>query len=456
MRSMRFNIKKSYTVLSISYIIVISVIIVRYFNLPQVFDNKELAYAEQIELKIDDALNHQYSERKVMLEEIAEEYAVDMVVYNNETKEEVIATVPYKNNPELVGRTTQDAVLLEAQRTVVFESEPMYVWYSIYHLTDYTLMADFYIEQSVAVMVSLMILIIFLFTLQKNLYDPLVSIKGSLDKMDNYELDSVSDSYDVINQRLHDFSVHLAKDIDLASVKQTELARSYELLTDRYQKNQTLLRSLIHDLKTPLLAMLIENQLMEDNQAQEILKVNDDNYHDLMKEINSILDLIKSDEINANNVKEFDLVTLLSSMMPRFSSSWQNKNLQLNIDTPDSIIIENDETSVRMLISNLLSNAINYSVDESELDISLEESGNRAILCVENQATEESIDRMLNSEMYFNTISNESDDYEFSNGSGLHLIKSLSEILKVEYNVTTTDHSVRVSIVFDKDVDAHE
>lgn len=359
---MKSNGKKTYIILLISYAVVISIVGLRYFNLPNALVEKGIQHAEQVEIEIHAALDNQYSTRRDLLEKISEKYSMDIVVYNIDDGEEIIATIPYDEGDQLLGRVNSDVVILEAQSKVEYNDENMYVYYSIYQLSDYSLISEFYFKQAVAVMVSLIILIVFIFILQNNLYNPLVSIKDTLEKMDNYDLDNISGSYDVINEHLYEFSQKLAQDINLASKSQAKLERKAALLSDRNLRSLTVVKSLIHDLKTPIQSMIIENQLSVESDVEKVKGMNVDNYYKLTEEVNDILTVVKSENIGLIDNDTVDLVQVFATQLTRFQVKSESKGLYINLESPDEILISVDITTLRMLISNLISNILFYPV----------------------------------------------------------------------------------------------
>ncbi|MEK3981561.1 HAMP domain-containing sensor histidine kinase [Psychrobacillus sp. FSL K6-2836] len=185
-----------------------------------------------------------------------------------------------------------------------------------------------------------------------------------------------------------------------------------------------------HDLRTPLTSILGYIQMAEaDNltaeEKNELLSIafnRAKRLEVLLKEFFE-LSVIESSEYHLKservNLKEITFDILMS-----FYDRLNEKNMEPSITMPETdIFIISDDSAVKRVFENLMSNAIAYS--DGNIRISLEEKDSMARLIVKNDAhslTEEAAQRMFDR---FYTVDQSRSGT--STGLGLSIVKSLME-----------------------------
>ncbi len=135
------------------------------------------------------------------------------------------------------------------------------------------------------------------------------------------------------------------------------------------QAKSIFLANMSHELRTPLNAILGFSQLMNrssslSGELQDYLGIISRNGEHLLTLINQVLDLSKLEAGRATlNETNFDFHRLLNDLEDLFQFSAESKGLQLlierNIDVPR--YIKSDETKLRQILINLISNAIKFT-----------------------------------------------------------------------------------------------
>src|SRR6185437_4557882 len=131
----------------------------------------------------------------------------------------------------------------------------------------------------------------------------------------------------------------------------------------------TLMRTMSHELKTPLNAIIGFSDLMlamADNLGPEQVKEYATLIHQggrsLLRLINQILDLTK---LSAGRYKlertALDANAMLWSVRSAFESQAIEKGITLECDAPPDLVVEADENALSGMLSQLLENAISFT-----------------------------------------------------------------------------------------------
>lgn len=149
-----------------------------------------------------------------------------------------------------------------------------------------------------------------------------------------------------------------------------------------------------HELRTPLTAIkgsltLIDSMATGTSTEgnQHLLDIARNNVERLLFLVNDILDLEKASsgeiQLALQNVSLRSLINDAAKQMQHYASQFNGK---LSLDLPDSEIIANiDPNRVMQSLINLISNALKYSPDNSEVIISLKMHDKRARIMVSDQ-----------------------------------------------------------------------
>ncbi len=146
-----------------------------------------------------------------------------------------------------------------------------------------------------------------------------------------------------------------------------ELTQSVNAMADNLRANirnkRELLLAISHELRTPLARAKMYLSLMPDNEYQAKLDKN-------LNELNQLIEaLLQSESLegsaNALQMTEFDLNILIQELVKSFDTQRINMTL-----TTGACFIKADELRIKLLLSNVLNNALHYSEDEVEIVLS--------------------------------------------------------------------------------------
>ena len=232
-----------------------------------------------------------------------------------------------------------------------------------------------------------------------------------------------------------DFTVNTKDEIE-------ELSKSLQRMSSSLAHKNALQRDFIanvsHDFKTPLSIIrnyseAIYDGIIDENKIKAFSK-------DVIKEVDRlnylVMDLLELSKLQGGayviNRDFFNLNEFLSSFKDTFKAISENKNIKLNITSPN-ININADSKSLYRVLYNFIDNSLKFSPNYSEIAVSAVKQGNGVKISIKDHGIgieENMLDDVWN--RY----------YKHSKGGGIGLGLSIcSELLKMHgfaYGVTST------------------
>lgn len=163
-------------------------------------------------------------------------------------------------------------------------------------------------------------------------------------------------------------------------------------LLELEQDKTRFLQHMSHELKTPLTAIregteLMREQIVGDlnDQQREIAGILHDNSLQLQKQIEDLLNFsIASSHSTALVRKPIKLAPMIKEVLADHKIAMMSRNLVPEVRL-QAVVLRGDREKLRIIVDNLVSNAIKYSPDGSCLSVSLEAHGDKAVLRVSDQ-----------------------------------------------------------------------
>jgi len=143
----------------------------------------------------------------------------------------------------------------------------------------------------------------------------------------------------------------------------------------------------------------------------------------------NILNWIKYQNENRRLVKEpFNLHESVNQVMGILNSLAKQKNLVLENRVPDALQIYQYFEPLKILVYNLLTNAINFS-EKGSIRVLAEQRGDQVILCVQDEGVGMTADQIKNIMADQFIISSANIDNRKGNGLGYLIIKDLVKLM---------------------------
>lgn len=185
-----------------------------------------------------------------------------------------------------------------------------------------------------------------------------------------------------------------------------EKQKKANLEAEREKLRGNLLRSISHDLRTPLTSILgsvttiIDNNDFLDNDTEnELLQNIFEDTSWLIRSVENILSMTRIDEGKLEVKKSLELVEeIISGAISKVKRFTGNHILKTNI--PNNLIIVNvDGLLIQQVIVNLIDNAIKYTPNNSIIEITVKEQKDRVVFEVSDNGKgipKEDIDNIFN------------------------------------------------------------
>lgn len=168
------------------------------------------------------------------------------------------------------------------------------------------------------------------------------------------------------------------------------------------QKKSDSLTYLAHDIRTPLasvvgyLSLLCEAPDLPGEQRCKYIQTAFDKARQFEKLIDDFFDITRYNlSETALNKKEVDLCVMLEQLSDEFYPILCKKEIQLNLNIPDSLIILADGEKIARVFNNLIKNAVLYSYPETTIEISLENCNDTVTVVIKSHGKTIPGDKLL-------------------------------------------------------------
>ncbi len=180
----------------------------------------------------------------------------------------------------------------------------------------------------------------------------------------------------------------IAKHYVNQKIKHQEMLRLKEL----DQLKTTLYTNITHEFRTPITVILGMTQNIKEKlhkkaiNSDKELDLIDKNANNLLKLVNQILDLAKLEKGKLQlNLKQADIVNHIKYLTESFSSFAKEKDVYLTFySEEDTIVMDYDADKITQIVSNLISNAIKFCIENDKIVVHLSSNDNTLFLKVQD------------------------------------------------------------------------
>lgn len=243
---------------------------------------------------------------------------------------------------------------------------------------------------------------------------------------------------------------HMAEDLEHKKDLAEELAES--------RKN--FLASASHDLRQPLQAMNLFLSALKpyirEPDSQTIFGKMEASTEGMNELLSRILDISKLDSNTLNlNITTFDINTVIANLEQEFGAHAEKHKLDMNVNSI-SARVTNDAVLVQRILSNLLANAINYTIQGSiNIDCHIVDKNIVIDIIDTGPGIADEQQKFIFDEFY--QVGNLERDRKKGLGLGLSIVKRLSSILDIELSFESrlgegSRFSISLAQEFDKPI----
>lgn len=293
---------------------------------------------------------------------------------------------------------------------------------------------------------TLIIVLSLLYKLLNKIFSYVFAVSESADKLfdKNVEYINLPPEMVEVEKKLNHFKTE--------AIKNERLARENE------QKKDELIVYLAHDIKTPLtsmigyLSLLSEIKDMPQEQRNRYIDIALDKSYRLEYLINELFDVARfNSEKIVLEKEEINLNLMLEQIADDFYPTLKEMNKKINFTSDEKTILYADPDKLSRVFNNLIKNAVNYSKENTDIDISILNKENQATVKITNkgkQIPKEKLDKIFEK---FYRLDSSRTSKKGGSGLGLAIAKEIVELhggrIYAESDMKETTFSVILPII---------
>jgi len=217
--------------------------------------------------------------------------------------------------------------------------------------------------------------------------------------------------------------------------------------------------NITHEFRTPLTIILgylgnLKEHFLGKDEVNTSLNTIEQNSNSLLNLVNQMLDLAKLEKGQLNlNLIQNDIVEFTTHIVNNFLSIASEKKITLNFSTnQDKIVMDFDAEKMRQILTNLISNALKFSPEDSELKINVDALNNSTLqIEIIDEGYGISEDELPFIFDRFFQVENNEHKISQGTGIGLALTKELVELFKGSIEVKSrlgsgTTFTIKLSV----------
>ena len=196
-----------------------------------------------------------------------------------------------------------------------------------------------------------------------------------------------------------------------------------------------------HELKTPLAVIqnygtMLQMPGLSDEKHAEYAKAITDSSQRLADLITNILKLNRLENQQIFPEKQtYDLGEQLCECLLNFEGEWEKKNIDINTDIEDGVLIESDPELLTLVWNNLFSNAMKFTGTGGAVSLTLKTDGEFAVVRVSDTGC--GISPETGRHIFEKFYQGDTSHATQGNGLGLALVKRVADIVGGEISVSS-------------------
>jgi signal transduction histidine kinase len=194
-----------------------------------------------------------------------------------------------------------------------------------------------------------------------------------------------------------------------------------------------------HELKTPLTRAISSLEVLDSPTlpSAEIQSVKEDLFHinDLLNKLLFLTKLRKGNYLSSG-LYTIDMKKLFQTVRDQLGNYLEKKQMTLLTTTPDSVVTKLPSEYLEIILSNLISNAVKYSMPGKKTIVNVIESDAQTCFTIQDEGigmTEEETHHMFDRFYRGKTLSNKEKGY----GIGLSIVKQICDIYDLNIHITS-------------------
>lgn len=212
------------------------------------------------------------------------------------------------------------------------------------------------------------------------------------------------------------------------------------------------LRSASHELKTPLMSIhiMLENMILNIGKYKNhdiYLPKCQEAVVNLSSMVQEILDTSRLNSLNGEKeLKEVDLKILIESIIEPYKIIAKSKKINMNIDYSNSLNINTDKSMLKKALSNIISNAVNYTDNGKNINIYFEKNS----LIIENECKPIEQNHLEHIFEAFYRAEFDRNKNTGGNGLGLYIVQQILKTLNISHSFESVQNGMKFTINFEE------
>lgn len=207
--------------------------------------------------------------------------------------------------------------------------------------------------------------------------------------------------------------------------------RAIKPMMENIERQKQFITDAGHELKTPLTVISANMDVLSMDIGQnEWVQGTQKQVANMRKLVNELVYLSRMDETDSHLEKSVvDLSKAVQDVAAPFEGMAEFNGKALNLHIVENITVSGDEAALRRLISILCENAVKYAPEDSEILISLTQSGKSVVLITENVMKEPLSEEALNHlfDRFYRGDESRSKEENSGFGIGLSIARAITE-----------------------------
>lgn len=234
--------------------------------------------------------------------------------------------------------------------------------------------------------------------------------------------------------------------------KEINKAVEQELKSERLRNE--LITNVSHDIKTPITSIksyidFLQRDDLTDEQRKEYLAIVEKHTDKLAVLTKNLLEVsqITSGNIEVKSEKT-SLNIIIEQTLDEFAFKLERSDLIPRVQMPENdVYVMGDGEWLWRIFSNLFNNACKYAAPGTDLEINLDEKGEKAVISISNLS--KTALNVEGEELFERFVRGDSSRHTEGNGLGLSIAKSLVELQGGTLDITVKEDMFTAVMVFD-------
>ncbi|TLG72681.1 sensor histidine kinase [Culicoidibacter larvae] len=442
--------------ISVFYLLLVMVLATVIYNIPGIYAYFSSQRIDVIRNEVEDAFK--ISDAAALasaFELIDQKNSIELVVKQGNNL--VFSTNEETNFAELSKVLGEDSLSYQSAFQINSDSGTYQVWLGIYKFESqgfFELIMSIVIGTVIILCLIITILVVIIF---RKLIMPLRRLQKNILNLKEYRFSEVaapdsSTEYDSLSEDLGEFSEDLQEKIESIDEKYTRLELELQRRQERIIYQSKLGSALVHDLKTPINVSMLYVERIQDNiddnpEISRLLERLVKNDELLLNQVNETLQVINTEAMDmVGRAEDFDVVPVVRETLALFTPFFEQHNIEVFLETPQSLIVHAVRLEFKQIIHNIISNASQYADGNGKFELFIDTKDNALKIIAYNDKQDRSnidFDRIF--DLFYRADSNGNN--VFGSGVGMHTIKSMAEEYKGTCSFEAIGNGVQLNVV---------